>query len=298
MRSARPQVTRVFTKVYSRPRTLCAARVFHPQPVAGFTPLAQVRRSRFAPVSDATFATRFHARRPAARRRRARRLPARLPRHVRHARHRRGRPGDARARRPRSSVHATDSCARRSTATWSARIIPSALTTPLRRSGPQGQRALRAGVVGRGDRPDRRRGSPRSRASRRTARRRSCRTRTPARWACIQGASMDRRFFHRLGASLLDRTICSMAGTVGMRMTRRRQRRRRRRGGCRRATSSLLWGTNTLTSNPHLWPFVRAGARGGRARRRHRPVPHAHRRPERRVDPASAPAPTRRSRSG
>ena len=35
----------------------------------------------------------------------------------------------------------------------------------------------------------------------------------------IQGSSMDRRFFHVLGASLLDRTICSMAGTMGMRMT-------------------------------------------------------------------------------
>ena len=30
---------------------------------------------------------------------------------------------------------------------------------------------------------------------------------------------MDRRFFHLLGASLLDRTICSTAGAVGMRMT-------------------------------------------------------------------------------
>src|SRR5262249_291356 len=27
----------------------------------------------------------------------------------------------------------------------------------------------------------------------------------------LQGGSMDRRFFHRLGASLLDRTICSTA---------------------------------------------------------------------------------------
>src|SRR5262245_4141213 len=35
----------------------------------------------------------------------------------------------------------------------------------------------------------------------------------------IQGGSMDRRFFHRLGASLLDRTICAEAGAVGMRMT-------------------------------------------------------------------------------
>src|SRR4029077_8036281 len=31
----------------------------------------------------------------------------------------------------------------------------------------------------------------------------------------INGASMDRRFFHRLGASQLDRTICSAAGEAG-----------------------------------------------------------------------------------
>ena len=33
----------------------------------------------------------------------------------------------------------------------------------------------------------------------------------------VQGGSMDRRFFHRLGASLLDRTICATAGMYGMR---------------------------------------------------------------------------------
>jgi anaerobic selenocysteine-containing dehydrogenase len=71
----------------------------------------------------------------------------------------------------------------------------------------------------------------------------------------VQGSSMDRRFFHRIGASLLDRTICSMAGTVGMRMTV---------GanvgadpeGIPSSDLILLWGTNTLTANPHLWPFV------------------------------------------
>src|SRR5690349_12035874 len=31
----------------------------------------------------------------------------------------------------------------------------------------------------------------------------------------LQYASMDRRLFHRLGASLLDRTICALAGKVG-----------------------------------------------------------------------------------
>jgi anaerobic selenocysteine-containing dehydrogenase len=78
----------------------------------------------------------------------------------------------------------------------------------------------------------------------------------------IQGGSMDRRFFHSLGASLLDRTICSMAGTVGMQMTVGHNIGTDTElvGGARMI---LLWGTNTLTSNPHLWPFVReARARG------------------------------------
>ena len=34
----------------------------------------------------------------------------------------------------------------------------------------------------------------------------------------VQGQSMDRRFFHSLGASLLDRTICSTCGGEGMKM--------------------------------------------------------------------------------
>ena len=71
----------------------------------------------------------------------------------------------------------------------------------------------------------------------------------------VQGSSMDHRFFHTLGASRLERTICSMAGTVGMRMT----------VGANVGADSegvpesdlvLLWGTNTLTANPHLWPFI------------------------------------------
>src|SRR5215472_1638284 len=35
----------------------------------------------------------------------------------------------------------------------------------------------------------------------------------------VQSASMDRRFFHRLGASLLERTICSAAGAAGYKAT-------------------------------------------------------------------------------
>ncbi len=78
----------------------------------------------------------------------------------------------------------------------------------------------------------------------------------------VQGGSMDRRFFHLLGASKLDRTICSTAGSVGMQMTV---------GanvgadgeGLPQSDLVLLWGTNTLTSNPHLWPFVRQARENG-----------------------------------
>jgi anaerobic selenocysteine-containing dehydrogenase len=78
----------------------------------------------------------------------------------------------------------------------------------------------------------------------------------------VQSSSMDRRFFHLLGASKLDRTICSMAGTMGMRMTV---------GanigadgeGIPESDLVLLWGTNTLTSNPHLWPFILEARKNG-----------------------------------
>jgi anaerobic selenocysteine-containing dehydrogenase len=71
----------------------------------------------------------------------------------------------------------------------------------------------------------------------------------------LQGSSIDRRFFHSLGASRLDRTICSTPGATGMKMTL---------GasigadveGLPESDLILLWGTNTLTSNPHMWPFV------------------------------------------
>jgi anaerobic selenocysteine-containing dehydrogenase len=74
--------------------------------------------------------------------------------------------------------------------------------------------------------------------------------------------SMDRRFFHKLGASLLDRTICATAGMFGYRYTV---------GASvgmdtEQFASSrliLLWGTNTLTSNPHLWSFIKQARKNG-----------------------------------
>ncbi|MEO8134959.1 MAG: molybdopterin oxidoreductase family protein [Betaproteobacteria bacterium] len=80
----------------------------------------------------------------------------------------------------------------------------------------------------------------------------------------VQGSSMDRRFFHRLGASLLDRTICSMAGKTGLSYTL---------GGSigmdmerfADAKLILLWGTNPITSSVHLWSrVVEARRRGAR----------------------------------
>jgi anaerobic selenocysteine-containing dehydrogenase len=71
----------------------------------------------------------------------------------------------------------------------------------------------------------------------------------------VQSQSMDRRFFHRLGASQLDRTICATAGTEGYKSAY----------GATIGTDPerfsdarliLLWGTNTLTANVHLWPQV------------------------------------------
>src|SRR5437870_71645 len=80
----------------------------------------------------------------------------------------------------------------------------------------------------------------------------------------LQGGSMDRRFFHRLGASLLDRTICSTAGMFGMRYT----------VGASVGTNPetvdqakyiLIWGSNIITSNIHLWRYMlKARSRGAK----------------------------------
>ncbi|MBK9315299.1 MAG: molybdopterin oxidoreductase family protein [Acidobacteria bacterium] len=78
----------------------------------------------------------------------------------------------------------------------------------------------------------------------------------------VQGESMDRRFFHKLGASLLDRTICATAGAAGYKVTI---------GASVGADPErfndarliLIWGSNTLTSNVHLWPRILEAKRKG-----------------------------------
>jgi anaerobic selenocysteine-containing dehydrogenase len=78
----------------------------------------------------------------------------------------------------------------------------------------------------------------------------------------VQWSSMDRRFFHRLGASLLDRTLCSTAGKAGIKVTL---------GGSvgmdperfDEAKLILLWGANPVVSNLHLWSRVQEAKRRG-----------------------------------
>ena len=78
----------------------------------------------------------------------------------------------------------------------------------------------------------------------------------------LQGSSMDRRFFHRLGASLLDRTICASAGkagwgaaigaSVGMDVEQFENSR-----------LIVIWGSNAVTSNLHFWTRAQEAKRRG-----------------------------------
>lgn len=78
----------------------------------------------------------------------------------------------------------------------------------------------------------------------------------------LNGSGMDRRFFHRLGASRLDRTICSAAGMVG---TTRAQGVRYSMEPEQFANSKLIlaWGANIHATNVHLWPFLVEARRKG-----------------------------------
>jgi anaerobic selenocysteine-containing dehydrogenase len=74
--------------------------------------------------------------------------------------------------------------------------------------------------------------------------------------------SMDRRFFHRLGASQLDRTICSTAGgaallsVYGVKLGTPPQ-------DFAHAGLIIAWGANVHGNNVHLWPFIEEARRNG-----------------------------------
>ena len=74
--------------------------------------------------------------------------------------------------------------------------------------------------------------------------------------------SMDRRFFHRLGASQLDRTICSEAGGVAWNLVYG-QKLATPTEDFRLAKLILAWGANIHGNNVHLWPMVEQARRNG-----------------------------------
>jgi molybdopterin guanine dinucleotide-containing S/N-oxide reductase-like protein len=78
----------------------------------------------------------------------------------------------------------------------------------------------------------------------------------------IQGSSLDMRFFYRLGASKLDRTICATAGSAGCSYTL--------------GTAAFIdpeaivhsryivnWGSNTAVTNQHLWTLILQARKAG-----------------------------------
>ena len=78
----------------------------------------------------------------------------------------------------------------------------------------------------------------------------------------LQGEGMASRFFHKLGASLLERTICSEAGFEGYIYTIGAAEGMETEAYAH-ARLILIWGSNTLTSNLHLWPFVQQARKQG-----------------------------------
>lgn len=78
----------------------------------------------------------------------------------------------------------------------------------------------------------------------------------------VQGESMAARFFHRLGASELDRTICSAAGFAGLELVL---------GAAlgmdveqfEHSRLIVIWGSNSITSNLHFWRIAQRAKRAG-----------------------------------
>jgi anaerobic selenocysteine-containing dehydrogenase len=78
----------------------------------------------------------------------------------------------------------------------------------------------------------------------------------------VQGESMAGRFFNRLGASQLDRTICSSAGGEGLAQTL---------GGkvgmrvefFAESKLIIIWGSNSIGSNLHFWRYAQQAKRDG-----------------------------------
>ena len=78
----------------------------------------------------------------------------------------------------------------------------------------------------------------------------------------LNGAAMDHRFFHRLGASQLERTICSAAGeaalksVLGIKLGTEPEQ-------FRHSKYIIAWASNIHANNVHLWPFIAEARRNG-----------------------------------
>src|ERR1700678_1919356 len=78
----------------------------------------------------------------------------------------------------------------------------------------------------------------------------------------LNGGSMDRRFFHRAGASQLHRSICSQAGEdaiismYGRKMGTEPEQ-------FRDSKYIIAWAANIHGNNVHLWPFIEEARRNG-----------------------------------
>jgi anaerobic selenocysteine-containing dehydrogenase len=78
----------------------------------------------------------------------------------------------------------------------------------------------------------------------------------------LNGGSMDMRFFHRLGASQLLRTICATTGgdaivsIYGRKIGTEPEQ-------FRHSKYIIAWGANIHGNNVHLWPFIEEARRNG-----------------------------------
>lgn len=79
----------------------------------------------------------------------------------------------------------------------------------------------------------------------------------------LQSSSLDRRFFHRLGASRLDRTICATAGGIGYEYTLGRGRLGADPLAVPRCKFIVNWGSNTASTNSHLWSLMIEARKNG-----------------------------------
>jgi len=78
----------------------------------------------------------------------------------------------------------------------------------------------------------------------------------------VQGESIAARFFHQLGASLLDRTICASAGAEALTQTLGNK------VGMKveffaESQLILIWGSNSIGSNLHFWRIAQEAKRQG-----------------------------------